>query len=461
MSGDNRPVSIATHRTLRSVVLCLLYFAQGFPWGFATVALLSVLSEQGYSKEQTAGVTALAILPWTFKFFWAPLIDSLRVPALGLRRPWIVFAQLGMSLTLLGVWATNDLDGDSTITFLAWVFFAHNCFASLQDVATDALAVDLLDDTERGRVNGMMWGSKLFGIAVGGAGMGAVIAHSSLGTAVLVQSLAILAIMLVVIAVKERPGEKRLPWSQGSAQADPNLSVAGGVIGVSKELFRALSLRTTFLAVLMAMTVSLCEGLYVPLTTDLFVQKFEWGAEKFSRNQGTYGVLGEVLGALLGGLLCDRFGRRRMAGLGLVCTSATLLTFGLTSAYWYESGYPAVWLLPLFKGFFALTTVSLFSLYMKISWTGAAACQFTLYMAMSNVGHALGAKLNSLNSWIEKAAQRGWSSLDGVVLADQHFYLVAGYLALVPLFFLVFLRPDTVVAQKLSETPIASSAPEG
>ena len=50
--------------------------------------------------------------------------------------------------------------------FIAWVFFVHNCFASLQDVATDALAVDLLEDDERGRVNGMMWASKLLGIVL-------------------------------------------------------------------------------------------------------------------------------------------------------------------------------------------------------------------------------------------------------------------------------------------------------
>ncbi len=461
MRPERGGLYISSHRGVRTGILCLLYFAQGFPWGFATVALLSALSEAGHPKEKTAALTALAIVPWTFKFIWAPMIDSLRVPSLGVRRPWIAFAQLGMAVTLLGVWATGDLGQEATISYLAWVFFVHNCFASLQDVATDALAVDLLDDKERGRVNGLMWGSKLFGVAVGGAGMGAVIAHSSIGTAVLVQAILVLAILALVVATRERPGEKLFPWSAGSMQSSGTHQVSGGVVGVTKELLRALSLRTTFLAVLMAITVPLCEGLYVPLTTEIFVQRFRWSAEAFSRANGTWGVLGELLGAILGGLLCDRFGRRRMAGLGIILTSATLLTFAFTSMYWYEDGYPQILLLPLFKGFFALTTVSLFSLYMKISWTGAAACQFTLYMAMSNLGHALGAGLNRLNRWIEIGVARGWSFLDGIVLDDSHFYMAAGVLALAPLTILPFLRPQSVVDQKLKEIPPSSSAPEG
>ena len=147
---DSRFV-LTGNRRLRRLLFCLLYFAQGFPWGFTSVALLAALSEAGHSKEQTATVTALAVLPWTFKFFWAPIIDSFRMPSLGLRRPWIAIAQFGMALTLLGALSTGGLEELSTIRFIAWVFFVHNCFASLQDVATDALAVDLLEDDERGR----------------------------------------------------------------------------------------------------------------------------------------------------------------------------------------------------------------------------------------------------------------------------------------------------------------------
>jgi PAT family beta-lactamase induction signal transducer AmpG len=453
------------NRGLRRTLFCLLYFAQGFPWGFTSVALLAALSEAGHSKEQTATVTALAILPWTFKFFWAPMIDSYRMPSLGLRRPWIAIAQFGMALTLLGALSTGGLEELSTIRFIAWVFFVHNCFASLQDVATDALAVDLLEEDERGRVNGMMWASKLFGIGVGGALLGKVIAAWGLPAAVLAQAVGVMVILAVVLCVRERAGERLMPWTPGSIQATGMHAVELGVIGVAREMVRALWMPTTFFALLVALAGPICEGLYIPLTTELFVRDFGWGAERFSEAQGTLGILGELIGALAGGFLCDRFGQRRMILIGSVLTAAVLAAFGLTATWWSEPWFPVVALLPLFKGSYAFVTVSMFSLFMRLSWTGAAACQFTLYMAMSNVGFVLGSGLNRLNSWIEIWAAAGVSSVAGIELATHHFYLVAAGVALAPLVVLPMVKPGEVDRRKKEERLVtiapSSSSPEG
>ena len=436
----SRPSSLnlAERRLPRRVLLCLLYFCQGVPWGFATIALLATLSQAGHSKAETATVVTLAILPWTFKLAWAPMIDSLRMPTMGLRRPWIIIAQTGMAVTLLGAVTTGAMESQATLTYLAWVFFIHNCFASLQDVAADALAVDLLDDRERGQVNGYMWGSKLFGVGVGGAGLATVIARYGITTAILIQTCIVLVVLVLVIAWRERAGEKRFPWSAGRAQG----SAAGsdfGLLITLKELKRALSNRTTAAAVLMAMCFNICEGIYDPLTAEFFVQRLSWGAERYAQAQGTYGVLGELFGALAGGYLCDRYGRRRVAGLGMLLVAASLLTFGLTAGLWSQPGYPHVLLLPAFKGTLAFTTVSLFSLYMKVSWTQAAATQYTLYMASSNLGYALGARLLA------------WTDIGGYGFDAADFYVIGGLTQMVSLSVLFILDPDSVERRKLAE----------
>ena len=437
--SEARGLTLSGNRGRRTLLLCLLYFCQGFPWGFATIALLATLSAAGHDKAETATVTALAILPWTFKFFFGPLIDSVRMPSLGLRRPWIAIAQFFMAVTLLAAATSGAMESDTTLAYLAWVFFVHNCFAALQDVSTDALAVDLLDDSERGRVNGFMWGSKLFGVAVGGAGMATVIAWTSLYTAVLLQAGMTLLVLALVIAWLERPGERRFPWSDGQPQPGPSAGAFGPLV-TARELMRALSTRTTAALVAVAGTYVIVEGLYDPLTVEFFVQDLGWAADRFARAQGTWGVTGELLGALLGGYLCDRLGRRRVAAAGLVMMMVTLLSFGLTAGSWHEPGYPHVLLLPAFKGTLAFTTVSFFSLFMKVSWTRAAATQFTLYMAMGNLGYAIGAKLNA---WLELG---GWAP----TIAD--FYLVAGLIPLLPLVMLKGLDPDGIEAKKRIET---------
>jgi PAT family beta-lactamase induction signal transducer AmpG len=435
---DSDKHTLSGNRWRRTKLLCLLYFCQGFPWGFATIALLATLSEAGHAKSETATVVALAILPWTFKFIWGPIIDSYRMPSFGIRRPWIAIAQFFMALTLIGAATSGAMSSETTLIYLAWVFFVHNCFASLQDVATDAMAVDLLQPNERGRVNGYMWGSKLAGIAFGGAGMAMVIAWTSLQTAVLVQAGITLAVLGLVLAWLERPGERRFPWSQGRSQAD----IARGNFGImitASELKRALSHRTTAMLVLVAATYAMAEGLYDPLTVEFFVQKLGWSAERFAAAQGTLGVIGELIGALTGGYLCDRIGRRKIARLGLLLMAAALLTFALTSVWWEGSWYPHVLLLPAFKGTLAFTTVSLFSLYMKVSWTRAAATQFTLYMAMANVGYAVGAKFNK------------WFEVLGFDLSLADFYLIGGLLPLLPALLLTGLDPDSVEARKRAE----------
>ncbi|MCU0976371.1 MAG: MFS transporter [Steroidobacteraceae bacterium] len=432
---EGRPdLTLSGNRGRRTLLLCLLYFCQGFPWGFATIALLATLSEAGHGKADTATVVALAILPWTFKFIWGPLIDSFRLPSLGVRRPWIVVAQLCMALTLLAAVTSGSMNNSSTLMYLAWVFFIHNCFASLQDVATDALAVDLLKDNERGRVNGFMWGSKLFGIAVGGAGMAQVIALTSLQVAVLLQAVMVLTVTGLVVAWRERPGERRFPWSSGAAQASIPRSNFGMLITV-QDLRRALSHRTTATLVVIASMYGMAEGLYDPLVVELFVQELGWSAERLATAMGTWGVLGELSGALLGGYLCDKYGRRRMAAVGFGLMAVILVTFGHTLQAWQGPGYPHGLLLPAFKGAVAFAT----ALFMRVSWTRAAATQFTVYMSMGNVGYALGAKLN------------GWLELTGASLVTTDYFIVAGLLPILPLLLLFGLDPDSVVKRKLED----------
>ncbi len=93
MSSRFESLNLTDNGRYRTSLLCLLYFCQGLPWGFATIALLATLSEAGHDKADTATITAMAILPWTFKFLWALLIDSVRMPSPGIRRPWIVIAE--------------------------------------------------------------------------------------------------------------------------------------------------------------------------------------------------------------------------------------------------------------------------------------------------------------------------------------------------------------------------------
>ena len=92
--------TLTTSKWLRIGTLCILYFAQGLPWGFMLTALISFLASKGLTIVESGQLTAMATLPWTFKLFWGPIIDSFTYKKMGKRRPWILIAQIGMALSL-------------------------------------------------------------------------------------------------------------------------------------------------------------------------------------------------------------------------------------------------------------------------------------------------------------------------------------------------------------------------
>ena len=63
----------------------------------------------------------------------------------------------------------------SNVQLVATMFLVYNIFTSLQDVSTDALAVDILKPHEMEKVNSYMFTSKTVGGIIGGAGLGTII----------------------------------------------------------------------------------------------------------------------------------------------------------------------------------------------------------------------------------------------------------------------------------------------
>ena len=139
-----------TSTTFRRLgLLGALYFAQGLPFGFFVQALPVLLRQRNYSLDEI-GLTSLLALPWALKFVWAPVVDRRWSPRFGRRRTWILAMQLAAAITL-GVLAIAP--GTDTVVALMTAMIVLNLIAATQDIATDGLAVDILDHHERGLAN--------------------------------------------------------------------------------------------------------------------------------------------------------------------------------------------------------------------------------------------------------------------------------------------------------------------
>ena len=385
--------TLTTSKWLRIGTLCILYFAQGFPWGFMLTALLSFLASKGLTIVESGQLTAMATLPWTFKLFWGPIIDSFTFEKMGKRRPWILFAQFGMALSLVAMIFMGDISDN--IALLGWMFFLHNCFASLQDVSCDALAVDVLLPEEQGKVNGAMWGSKIIGTGTGAAVMGTLLVSNGLVFTIVVQTILMLIIMAFPMFILERPGEKRFPWSKGGdSMTNLNHSNLHNPLTVIKDLITAFSKVPCYFAALFIIISAINQGINGAVLPVFYNTTLGWESDTYSQFVGGPGTILEFIGAMLGGVMADRFGRRKVFFIGWGSFSILSGIFGfmvLTMQElpaWFQSFY-----LVTYPFCVAVGTVGMFALAMALSWSKASATMFTSYMAISNLSVVIGNKL--------------------------------------------------------------------
>jgi len=370
-------VSLAERRWLRLFTLCTLYVAQGIPWGFMATTIPAYLGSHGLDPAKIGEALAMTTLPYAFKWVWGPIIDSFTLPRFGRRRPWIVFAQLMMAVTVATMIAIPDLTLD--LKLLAWMILIHTVFNSLQDVAVDGLAVDLLQDDERGRANGMMYASKYGGGAIGGVGMATVIGWSSLETALIVQTAILLAIMLVPLLVRER---------STPTATRPHLRT------VLRSLVEVFSIRSVFVMAMVMLTIHVALGMLTANAFALFTQELAWSSEDYTELTGGWGLLAGLGGSIVGGLLADVLGRRRLVAIASIAMATGWLLFALLSSQWTNDAF--VYTLAMFETTCtSIMVVGLFALCMDVAWPPVGASQFTAYMSLSNFSMTLGFLLTS------------------------------------------------------------------
>ncbi|WP_290904737.1 MFS transporter [Aquabacterium sp.] len=379
-------------RTPHLPLLAALYTAQGLPYGFFTLALPVLMREAGWSLTALGFLQFLAA-PWVLKMLWAPLVDHH-----GTRRAWLLSMQLSSCALALAMAAMGFHEGSIGL-FVA--VFAFNLLAATQDVATDGLAVRLLDAQQRGLANGIQVGAYRFGMVLGGGLLLWLFARTSWSVTFLAMAALLALFTLPVWRMAEPPpsppstdpteGPHPHPHSHPHApaallSAEPVTATAPPPRGLALALLwwhRALRPGVLPLAGLIfcfRFGDQMASGLITPFLLDHGVNKPTLALMKGAVGSGT-----SLAGAALGGWLMLRMGRRQaLLGSGLAQVGVFGL-YALAATGW--GGMPLLWVATVAEGVIGtVATVALFSLMMDAADPAHAGTDYTL---LGSVGFSL------------------------------------------------------------------------
>ncbi len=270
--------------------------------------------------------------------------------------------------------------------------FVVSFFGAFQDVATDGMAVDIIPINQQARANGLMWGSKIIGISSSLALGSWLLNKYDFTTAILLLAVMIGAIMLVPLFLRERQGEKIAPWTSGTASAETKKLQLTSWITIFKSLYSVFSLRNSLL---LACILFICQGAYNYIDTLLpifTVKELGWTNVSYSQFYATAKLIGGIGGMLIGGILIDRFGKKRMMNIyfiGMVLLSAA---FAFLKMYWVTNTFIYSFMM-IYNVLYTFACIGIFAIAMECCWKKVSASQFTLYMTISNLGRIVLAAL--------------------------------------------------------------------
>ena len=395
MNSMTLSFTLSQSRPLRYMAFFYLYVMQGIPAGFSLTALANYLTAEGVNPARIGGFAAIVGMPWAFQFVWGPIIDRYQRSVMGRRKPWVVGAQCLAFLASLGVLFVNN--PVEQVETMAWFFFTHSVFAAIQDASVDAMAITVIPEHERGRVNAFMRAGFLLGIGVGSAVFSQLLRNYGFFEAAITQSLCLLTLTLFTFFIRERPGDQLLPSFRQRAVSVAQPSVVDSINQTNEsdfrwlfaELFRGLFSRRSLLLFGSVVAAYVSVSLFLRAYNYHLIQNLGWADTSVSILTGTYGMVVATVVALAGGFVADRIGPRRLLVIVLSMVAVYLLTFNAMSSLWIQREVAQTGLVALY---FMDPSISVAAMpvLMAICRPGVEGSQFTTYMAFVNLADIAG-----------------------------------------------------------------------
>ena len=347
-------------RRVHPAVFMFLILPFGVMGGYVTVALAYLYSQAGIPVAQVAALVAVSLLPHTWKFFWAPLVDATLS-----RKTWYwsasVFSAAGiLAMGIVPVQANQ-------LRLLTAVILVANFAVTFLGMATESLMAYGTPAEMKGRAGGWFQAGNLGGAGIGG-GVGLWLAQR-LPAQWMAGAILAAACLLCCVA---------LGFISEPASTIRETKLKGTLISLCRDVWSVAKSRVGFLALFLCV---------LPIGSGAAANLWSAVAGDWHASANTValvtGILGGILsavGGLLGGWISDHMDRKGSyvlyGGLQAACAVGMAVTPRTQAMYVFWTCLYAVITGLTYAGFSAFT--------LEAMGTGAAATKYNLFASLSN-----------------------------------------------------------------------------
>ena len=347
--------------------------SSGASFAMIGATLTTRLAQYGITKSAVT-TFALVFLAYNFKFLWAPLVDTVRIPLLGRfgqRRSWLWVAGV---FVMAAVGFLGSLDPQLSLTTVALAAVLVGVAGATYDIIIDAYRIELLAPRQLGAGSGM----SQYGWRIGAAGAGALalVVAARYGWAAAYTAGALFALPAMLVgAVMGEPLRHREP------------AVSRGIVQAIVAYFSPLAefiKREGALIVLIFVVIHKIGDTLANMTLRLLFADLGFTNDEIAFYDVAVGFLALLAGIFVGGILYAKLGLKRSVLISLVLMAVSNFGFAALAAAGHTNlGMASVIGFENFaSGIGGVTVVAYLSALCSVRFT---ATQYALLSALASI----------------------------------------------------------------------------
>lgn len=327
----NKSMSLKEALFNKKILICIFNgFTAGLPLYFLAQLIPAWLRNEGVDLK-TIGFFGLVLIPFSFKYAWAPLLDRYTPPFLGRRRGWMIISQI---LLLFFMVYQAFLDPKTSINLIMYSGLAIGFFSATQDIVLDAYRRELLEDNELGLGNSFYANAyRVAGFIPGGLGL-ILSDHMSWSYVFVIISLFMLVGIIHTICIPDLDLEELKPKTLREAIIDPFV-----------EFFQRDGFKSGLLILCFIFFYKFGDTVATSLITPFYID-VGFSNTVIGSVAKVVGLWSMLIGGFLGGLMMYKTGINKALWIFGVVQMLSILGFALLN----ETG-PIVWVLGIVIGF--------------------------------------------------------------------------------------------------------------